>query len=139
MQLIVSEPKDFGGPDKATEAIFCKIRSTSCVFPFKYDNANHSSCLLRGESFWCPTKVNADLEPIKEFWGKCDVDQGKTNCDPSWTEPEPETQTQLKSKGKQLQTSKILYTFYKGNIIVKHICFVNKIAKLNRFQLRLSK
>ena len=79
-----SDPKDFGGPD-LLEAIYCKIRSASCVFPFRYENAYHSSCIQRGEDFWCPTKVNEDLDPIKSFWGKCNVAKGKTYCDPSWT------------------------------------------------------
>ena len=97
-----SDPKDFGGPDKATEAIFCKIRSASCQFPFRYENANHSSCIQRGENFWCPTKVNDDLEPIKGFWGKCNVAEGKTNCDPNWTpppDPEAEPEAEIKTKG----------------------------------------
>ena len=103
-----SDPKDFGGPDKATEAIFCKIRSASCVFPFRYENTNHSSCIQRGENFWCPTKLNDDLEPIKGFWGKCNVDEGKTNCDPNWTPPpDPETEPQAEIKTKGAYLSKI--------------------------------
>ena len=36
---------------------------------------------------------------IDGFWGKCDVDEGKTSCDPNW-KPKPEQQTNIKSKGK---------------------------------------
>ena len=35
---------------------------------------------------------------IDGFWGKCDVDEGKTSCDPNW-KPKPEQQTNIKSKG----------------------------------------
>ena len=51
---------------------------------------------------WCATDVDERNEVIEGFWGKCDVNIGKTNCDPSWTAPKPDTQTDIKPKGSLL-------------------------------------
>ena len=93
--LSILGPKDFS--DDPTAAIFCKIRKTSCVFPFVYEGKTHNSCIKRDDTFWCATKVNDDLEVIVGFWGKCDVEEGTTNCDPNWI-PTPEAQTKTMGK-----------------------------------------
>ena len=90
-------PKDFSGDP--VSATFCKIRKTDCVFPFIYKGETHNSCIKREDSFWCATKVNEDdSEVIVGFWGKCNVDEGKTNCDPNWTPPEAQTDTKTMGK-----------------------------------------
>ena len=91
------EPKDFS--NDLVAATFCKIRKTTCIFPFTYKDEVHNSCIQKGDTFWCATDVNEQNEVIDGFWGKCDVDEGKTSCDPNW-KPKPEQQTNIKSKGK---------------------------------------
>ena len=80
-------------------ATFCKIRKTACIFPFTYKGEVHNSCIQKEDTFWCATDVNEQNEVIDGFWGKCDVEEGKTSCDPNW-KPKPEQQTNIKSKGK---------------------------------------
>ena len=75
---------------------------------------NHSSCLEQDGTFWCPTKLNYDSEPIKGFWGKCNIEEGKTNCDPNWTpppDPDSESQTDVKTKGIFVMKIIIVYAF----------------------------
>ena len=67
----------------------CKINVPSCVFPFKYKGKTHSSCIKRGEDYWCATKVHKGTNgtAVDGFWGQCDVKVGKTNCDPEYVDP----------------------------------------------------
>ena len=112
-------------------ATFCKIRKTDCVFPFVYEGKTHNSCIKREDTFWCATKVNEDdLNVILGFWAKCDVDEGKTNCDPNWT-PAPEEQTDTKTMGKFFNISNKLYiSFYYYFIVlsIKHKIFLETLA-----------
>ena len=98
--MYLVDPKDFA--NDAVMANFCKIQQTSCIFPFFYNNKNHTSCLQREEDFWCATRVNPSNEPIQGFWGKCNVDEGKTDCDPNWTPPEADKKSDIKPMGKYL-------------------------------------
>ena len=98
------EPKDFKDDPVMQLLHSCRIKPAICKFPFTYKAESHSSCLQRGDIHWCATKVDENNEPVPGYWGKCNVDEGTTDCDPSWTapEPEPETVKDYKPMGKYL-------------------------------------
>ena len=76
------EAKDF--EDDPVSATFCKVKPSTCIFPFIYGNKTYESCIPRGDGFWCATKVNINGEAIKGFWGECDLGVGQNACDPTW-------------------------------------------------------
>ena len=107
--LLFLGPKDFS--NSPVEATFCKIRKTVCVFPFVYKGETHDSCIERDDNLWCATKVNDQLDVIEGFWGKCDVDEGKTFCDPKWTPPEAQTDKHMGkvfNKSNQIATTLLI-------------------------------
>merc|ERR1711907_749554 len=45
------------------------IKSGKCIFPFKYKNQIHTTCLKSKNGDWCPTSVKKNL--TTNTWGYC--------------------------------------------------------------------
>ena len=57
------------------------VANKPCVFPFKYRGTSYRKCTTERNKgkLWCSTEVDAFGDYVKDKWGNCDSNCGKSN------------------------------------------------------------